>query len=35
MQVKQARMEIQRMLEEETIKLGTASLASYGQYGII
>ncbi len=35
MQVKQARMEIQRMLEEETVKLGTASLASYGQYGII
>lgn len=35
MQVKQARMEIQRMLEEETIKLGTASLASYGKYGMI
>jgi ATP-dependent RNA helicase DDX46/PRP5 len=35
MQVKQARMEIQRLLEEETIKLGTASLANYGKYGII
>jgi ATP-dependent RNA helicase DDX46/PRP5 len=35
MQVKQARMEIQRLLEEETIKLGTASLANYGKYGMI
>lgn len=35
MQVKQARMEIQRLLEEETIKLGAPSLANYGKYGMI
>ena len=35
MQVKQAKLEIQRLLEEETLKLGTVSLANYGKYGII
>lgn len=35
MQVKQARMEIQRLLDEETIKLGAPSLSNYGKYGMI
>mmetsp|Transcript_20820 Transcript_20820/g.21475 ORF Transcript_20820/g.21475 Transcript_20820/m.21475 type:complete len:882 (-) Transcript_20820:133-2778(-) len=35
MQVKQAKMEIQRLLEEETIKMGSVSLSNYGKYGII
>ena len=35
MQVRQARLEITRMLEEETIKIGASAQTSFGRYSVV
>lgn len=35
MQVRQAKMEITRMLEEETLKIGASGQTSFGRYSVI
>jgi ATP-dependent RNA helicase DDX46/PRP5 len=35
MQVRQAKMEITRMLEEETLRIGASGQTSFGRYSVI